>query len=330
MRRALLPLLSGVAAILLVPTTAAAATPEPSPYVVLASLEARVAAIGFRLTTANALWCPALQPQFGWIWGDPRLYREDDRAAALTAYGARDDDAAFLAAIAPGSPASTAGLKVGDPLLAIVGTTIPPGTPESFARIDGIETGLAARAPDQPVEVRVTPAHTVAITPVAGCVSDFRVEARDRPAGGADGRVVRISAGLAQYAGDDAELAAAVAHEIAHNILRHPQRLDAAGVDRGLLKQFGRNARLIRQTEVEADRLSIWILQGAGYDPSAAARFWQKFGKKRGPMLIQPGTHPRWKARVKILDEEIAVLRKALATGEPLLPPLAAAPPPLE
>src|SRR3546814_5341547 len=63
---------------------------EPSPYAALAGAEARVAAIGFRLTTENAAWCPARQPQFGWIWGDPRLYDADQRAEALGVHGAAD------------------------------------------------------------------------------------------------------------------------------------------------------------------------------------------------------------------------------------------------
>src|SRR3546814_1625850 len=52
-------------------------------YAELAALEARVAAIGFRLTTANVGWCPVRQAQFGWIWGDPRLY-DDTRSEEHT------------------------------------------------------------------------------------------------------------------------------------------------------------------------------------------------------------------------------------------------------
>src|SRR5690606_24480359 len=81
-----------------------AAPAEPSPYPALAAAEARVAAIGFRLTTENAAWCPVRQPQFGWIWGDPRLYDADRRAEALTVYGAHDQTHAFIAALAPASP----------------------------------------------------------------------------------------------------------------------------------------------------------------------------------------------------------------------------------
>src|SRR3546814_14345684 len=96
-----------------------------------------------------------------------------------------------------------------------------------------------------------------ALHPVAGCASDFRVEARDTESGAADGRLVLISAGLAAFAADDDELAAAVAHELAHNILRHRERLDAAGVDRRLFQNCRRSARLFPQPAVAADRKTV-------------------------------------------------------------------------
>ena len=145
-----------------------------------------------------------------------------------------------------------------------------------------------------------------------------------------DGRLVVVSGGLVQFATNDDELAAAVAHELAHNILRHRARLDAAGVDRGLGKQLGRSARLFRQTEVEADQLSPWLLAGAGYDPHAAVRFWTRFGKREGQPLFQAGTHPRWRARVASIEEQVRAIDTARAAGRPLEPPLIANPPPLE
>src|SRR3546814_12993446 len=110
-RRILTALLLSIAA----PSMAAAepSPAEPSPYAALAGAEARVAAIGFRLTTENAAWCPARQPQFGWIWGDPRLYDADQRAEALGVYGAADHAHAFIAALAPTSPAASVGIEIG-------------------------------------------------------------------------------------------------------------------------------------------------------------------------------------------------------------------------
>lgn len=310
------------------PASAAAAA---SSYAPLAALEARVATIGFRLTTGNAAWCPIQQPQFGWLWGDARLYARADRAAANTAYGAPDADTAYVAAIARQSPAAIAGMHVGTPVAAVNGVPVSvAANDDPFARIATLERLFAALPLHDTARIADADGRSFSITPVAGCASDIRVEARDRPTGAADGRLVLISSGLAAFAANDDELAAAVAHELAHNILRHRARLDAAGVDRGLGKQFGQSARLFKQTEVEADRLSVWLLAGAGYDPQAAVRFWTRFGQREGKPLFQAGTHPRWQDRVASFVREIQAIDNARAAGQPLTPPLIAAPPPLE
>lgn len=311
--------------------TGAAASADPPVYAALAAMEARVAVIGFRLTTANAAWCPVQQPQFGWVWGDPRLYDADRRAAALAAYGATDRDAPFVAAVAPASPAAAAGLRVGTAVTGMLGRAVPDGADaHPFARITAIETWLSALPPTAPLALDTGDTGALKISPVAGCISDFRVEANEKAGAVADGRMVLVNQGLVQFADDDDELAAAIAHELAHNILRHRARLDAAGVDRGLGKQFGRSARLFKQTEVEADRLSVWLLAGAGYDPAAAARFWTRFGQRKGRPLVQAGTHPGWRDRVASLNAEAAAIAAARASGQPLHPPLIDAPPPLE
>lgn len=308
-----------------------AAPTEPSPYAALAAAEARVAAIGFRLTTENAAWCPVRQPQFGWIWGDPRLYDADRRAEALGVYGADDQVHAFIAALAPTSPAASAGIGVGTPVTGIGETPVPDGVSDHpFARITAIETRLAAQPPDAALSLHVGAGRVVDIMPRPGCASDFRVEANEKPGAVADGRLVLVNQGLVDFSPDDAELAAAIAHELAHNILRHRARLDAAGVDRGLAKQFGRNARMFKQTEIEADRLSVWLLAGAGYDPAAAARFWSRFGQRKGRPLFQASTHPSWRDRVAALEAEASAIAAARMLGRPLHPPLIDAPPPLE
>ena len=321
-----------VALTLLVAVPASAASPaDPSPYADLAALEARVAAIGFRLTTANAAWCPVQQPQFGWIWGDPRLYDADRRPEALAAYGAADRDTPFIAAIAPESPAANAGMRVGAAVTGMHGSPVPTGADaHPFARITAIEIKLAALPASAPLVLDTGDAGALTVNPVAGCASDFRVEASEKAGAVADGRMVLVNQGLAQFADNDDELAAAIAHELAHNILRHRARLDAAGVDRGLGKQFGRSARLFRQTEIEADRLSVWLLAAARYDPLAAARFWTAFGQRKGRPLFQAGTHPNWRDRVASFEAETALIAAARAARQPLRPPLIDTPPPLE
>ena len=323
------PILAVLMLSIAAPSTAASA--EPSPYSALAAAETRVAAIGFRLTTENAAWCPVRQPQFGWIWGDPRLYDADQRAEALGVYGAADHAHAFIAALAPTSPAASVGIGVGTPVTGIGEAPVPDGVGDHpFARITAIETRLAAQPADAALSLHVGAGRVVDIMPKPGCVSDFRVEANEKPGAVADGRMILVNQGLVDFSPDDAELAAAIAHELAHNILRHRARLDAAGVDRGLAKQFGRNARMFKQTEIEADRLSVWLLAGAGYDPAAAARFWSRFGQRKGRPLFQASTHPSWRDRVAALEAEAATIAAARMLGRPLHPPLIDAPPPLE
>src|SRR3546814_15190189 len=124
-RRILTALLLSIAA----PSMAAAepSPAEPSPYAALAGAEARVAAIGFRLTTENAPWCPARQPQFGWIWGDPRRYDADHRAEDLGVYGAAAHAPALFPALEPSPPAASMAIAVGTP---VPGLGRAPVTPD--------------------------------------------------------------------------------------------------------------------------------------------------------------------------------------------------------
>ena len=128
---------------------------------------------------------------------------------------------------------------------------------------------------------------------------------------------------------DDDELAAILAHEIAHNLLRHPQRLAAAKVSRGILSAVTGGAAKIKQTEIEADRLSIWLMANAGYDPQGAIRFWTFYGKKFGKGIFSAPTHYRWKKRVALFEEEIAGLAASKRSAQGYAPQLLAAPPPI-
>ena len=154
-----------------------------------------------------------------------------------------------------------------------------------------------------------------------GCASRFLILPSRQLNAFANGRSVQVTSRLAEEVGREDELAAILAHEFAHHVLRHRARLDASGVARGMMRNFGRNARLIRATEEEADRLSVWLLARAGYDPQAAVRFWTWFGRRGFNMLGSP-THGGWRSRVARLEAEIAAMRAAGPNGRPdFLPP---------
>jgi predicted Zn-dependent protease len=139
----------------------------------------------------------------------------------------------------------------------------------------------------------------------------------------ADGRYVQITTAIADYVADDDELAAVIAHEFAHNVLGHRVRLDRARVSRGFFANFGSSATRIRETEAEADRFSVYLLDRAGYDPEAAVRFWSRFGR-RGLNFLGSPTHPNWQRRIALIEAEIAAIRAARAQGRVPVPPLSA------
>jgi beta-barrel assembly-enhancing protease len=156
-----------------------------------------------------------------------------------------------------------------------------------------------------------------------GCATRFQLIPSRRLNAQADGRYVQVTTAIADYVADDDELAAVIAHEFAHNVLGHRARLDRANVSRGFFANFGNNATRIRETEAEADRFSVYLLDRAGYDPAAAVRFWGRFGR-RGLNFLGSPTHPNWRARIAMFEAEIAAIRTARGRGSVPVPPLAA------
>ena len=163
------------------------------------------------------------------------------------------------------------------------------------------------------------------IRPAPSCSSLFQVVPDAQLTGEADGVYVQVSSELASLAMSDEELAGLLGHELAHNVLGHRARLDALHVDRGVLSFLGRNARLIRATERDADRMSVYLLARAGYDPDKAAAFWVHV-RGAAPGSFLDTTHPSWTERLASLKAEVRRLEDAgvPAREVPLPPDLAA------
>ena len=297
----------------------------------IVAIEARVAPLAARIARGGAVWCPQVAPTPGWLLGDRRLYADTVWPLARAVYGVADEDALFIAALDPDGAAARAGLRVGDSIVAIDGRAPQPKDDAPHGRMAWADATVRILPPDIALSVTVQRLTApVRLDPAPGCASEFRVEAYDAVKAQADGSVVYIPGGMVRFAANDEELATVIAHELAHNILLHRLRLDAAKIDRGLGQQFGRSARLTRATEIEADRLSVWLLADAGFDPDAAARFWTSYGKRRGGGIFAAPTHPKWRERVRIVTEEAALMRRLRAADPVTAPPLVTNPPPLE
>ncbi len=295
MRGALLGLLAALA----MPGVATAQVAQSDPLAALMREDARLQALGYRLARANAPLCAAT-PVLGLLLLDAESFAAPARIRA--ALGLKGDIA--VDAVADGSPAALAGLRAGDEVVAIAGAPIPPkakGAPD-YARLrdlhDRIDTALGARGS---VELVLADGRTLTLNPVPACASRFELlTSGDRAL--ADGARVLISRrALAQTPSEDAA-AYLVAHELAHNVLRHKARLS----------RLGRTVGAIRDTEREADLLALWLMANAGYDPAAAAPFLRVVGPKGLLALIQEPTHDRFETRARKVEAELAVLRATL------------------
>lgn len=264
---------------------AAPAPEQLTAYRALVQQDLRLAIVSHRLASANAPFCTRRERNPGWVLHDERQYPDAETARA--AFGLRVP--VSVAAVVPGGAADKLGIRASDGLISVAGSISGENADsrQSADRIEQIQSNMRKQlAADKSVSLTLQTASgqkQLALYPPAICASRFWVDARSGLDAGADGDGVRITEGFMTFTGnDDAELAALVAHELAHNLLGHRERLKAKGGTRAILA-----------TEIEADRLSVWLMANAGYDPAAALRFTERHGRKYGLGIFSEGTHLR-------------------------------------
>ena len=298
--------------------TAAALAPQPAHAGVtddragLLSLQAddlRLQSVGWRLATANAPFCDNAAPAIGLLLQDMANYAEPARMRA--AAGIKGDVAVETAV--PGGPAALAGLSANDEILSIDGRAmadLPPAKANDWKRLASLHDVIdMALVRDGSVRIGWRSAeghgHEATIAGVPACPTRFEL----LDGGGravADGKRVVFGRKFAGFGLDPDEIAAAVAHELAHNLLAHRKWLEGR-----------RSARNIRLTEREADRLMPWLLANAGYDPAAAVRFFKKWGPRNDGWIFRAPTHDGWDERAGLVTAELPGIAALEAAGQP-------------
>jgi len=295
-------------------------------------LDHRMNAIGYRLVAANTPFCEPKTAQAGLLLHGIDQY--PDQPTARFALGFNTPVA--VNAVAPESPGAAAGLLPGDDILAINGVKVEDISPDDpaianepleYRRIaavnDKLENALAQS--DVTLDIlRGGEQSQVTLESRLACPSRFQITVNADRSASANGEIVSISSGMAEYFLDDGEFAAVIAHELAHNLLKHRDRLNAQDVNRGFFGQFGKSAGRIKASEIEADRLSVWLMANAGYDPQVAIRFWTRYGKEHGKGIFSASTHYRWKKRVELFQEEMAKMAAMEPVNGKYAPPLLA------
>lgn len=310
------------------PTSLAQAGPETR-LEGLTALDRRVAGVAWRLALANADLCPVVRPRAGWSLQSAGQYGPELRPLAERRYGLQGDLPGVLAA-PPGSPAAAAGLAAGDLLLAANGQALEPGFAPGGESYDGLQANIevldqaAARGP---VVLRVRRGgaeRAVTLRPVPACAYATQVEVTGTLRSRADGRHVFISDGMANLAGNDDELAFVLAHELAHAVLEHrtdPAVTGARGEANGRITL---RRGLSLSAEADADRMGLYLLARAGFDPHAAVEFLTRYAEvDGGSAFIQVnagGIYASPPARRRALGPVLADIVARRQANRPLIP----------
>ena len=265
--------------------------------------DVRLATIAERLLAANRDLCRQHMPLTGLVLHSRDQYRPSVAGDAF------ENGRVAVAALVPGSAAS-ADVGPGDGLAAIGGARLDELVAEGEAPLRDSAFALLAEQPgNAPLALTVVRGgeeRRLALEVPSGCRALVEIRSVSGLNARSDGRVIQINYGLAAQASDD-ELAVIFAHEMGHLVLEHRRRLSSAGVEKGFFGEFGRNQRLNRQVEVEADRIAAHLLANAGYDPAIAPRFWRSsLGGRASGGLLRSSTYPSAEARAQLIEREIA------------------------
>jgi len=219
--------------------------------------------------------------------------RSHTRCKAEEIFGAVDEVTVF--GVVPDSPAAKAGLRKGDRIVSVNGTSTPK-TQQVFAAL----RAEPDRAPELSV-LRGDVALELKLERVAGCHHGLFVGVGGTPGtfGHSNGEELLIPNGLSIFVQNDDEFAIAIAHQIAHHVLgsgRRPRPAD----------------------EPPADRLGLRIAHAAGFDVRAAPAFWDRVATEL-PWKITSNTdygfHLDIARRSPMIREAVTEILAEAATG---------------
>ena len=274
----------------------------------------RVADAAWRIASRNADSCPKLWASIGVSLQHVSQYEPAYRAAAQAAFGL-DDTYPSILAVVEGSPASAAGLKPNDTVRAVNSADLADKSwgEKSAASYDAVSAAMAAleALPEQRASVlsieRGSQRLEVSVTPQNVCRSRVELAPGNAVNANANGLVAQISGRLVNWVESDDELALVIAHEMAHNLLDHPKRLNEKSALSGLATSLGLAGKAQRQMELEADRMGIMMVARAGYNYKIAPDFWAKLYANAPLASFLATTHPttptRRKNAQRVVDE---------------------------
>ncbi len=300
----------------------------------LISRQERVYRIAAPLITKNAVLCRTqARPLLGFTAKNVYSYPTELSASARKTLGL--GERLQVMQVLEGSGAQKAGMMRGDLLQSVQDLPIPEGPQAEnetarllapvLKNLTDIRVKVLRRG--QPVELKVPLTLACAFAIDIGNAPNLNAYS--------DGRRIMLTHGLLEALPGDDEIAVVLARELAHNVLQHGRQLQQtatlAGVIDSLLPLKPDPASYagsggIKPTpdkmDQEADRLALFMLARAGYDPLNLSKVSQKLAEIAPASQINSysALHPWTDERRSLAQTAIKDLRQKQAAKKPLVP----------
>jgi hypothetical protein len=301
---------------------------------VLIARQDRIYGVAAPLMVKNAPLCRSLaRPLLGFTAKNRYSYPAELAPAVESAL--KLDDRLRVMQVLGGSGAMRAGIRPGDILQSVQEQPLPrgPQAENQAARLllpllkNTTDIAILVLRGDQPIKL------TVPLT--AACAFSMEIGHAHQANAYADGRRIMITTGMLDFLGSDEELAVILAREIAHNVLQHAisQQMTTtiASMIDALLPLKPDTTALARReglrpmsakADQEADRLAMYLLARAGYDPAATERTMEKIAQAYPASQTNTYTalHPWTSERRQSIQAALSEIRQKQASKSPLLP----------
>jgi len=289
----------------------------------------RLSSVYFRLATKASGLCPVLGPYLGLF----AMSRPDGESGAAFERVYKIQTAPTILFVDEGGPAARAGVAAGDVITKVNDLAI--------ADIESLATALEGLQYPDTVRLRLQrdkKSVSAEIAPVKACKYPTRVVQEQSINAFADGERIMIARGMMSFTRDDVELALVVAHEMAHNTMRHiDSKMQNAGL--GLLADIavailtrgqvaGSNfsqigaAAYSQEFEAEADYVGLYILANAGVPIDEAPKFWRRMAVAHpsGIRTNHAASHPSTAYRMVALEAAVKEIKDKISKGLRLMP----------
>ncbi|MEH6812734.1 MAG: M48 family metallopeptidase [Motiliproteus sp.] len=294
----------------------------------------RVSRISYPLLQAGALFCgEQTKASLGISFSNKQGIEEKYRDTAIRDLGL--GDALQILRVTPESPAAAAGLKPGDVLVSINGEFFKTGKQASKS-VTALLRPLKAGTPINLVVARQGQSLSLQVTPVEICDFPILISHQDEVNAWANGNQISLTTGLLRFCGDDHDLALVIAHELAHNALRHVPKITRNALSGSLIDLlalgFGvpspalftiAGAHIHRsQFEAEADYFGLYILALSHLPLEGSANFWRRVAAEYPEQIDDSlgSTHPSSPQRFLALEAAITEIKTKQHNQSPLTP----------